>query len=177
MPPEPRFELNAPDSLIDNLGMPALSILTTLAILGIRSRYIAAGAVVLVVLLVLALVVARRSRKPRLELRELAAEDMARYTEEFAGIEREFVERPEQAAARARGVVEEAMRRRGFPDRIEPAQRIRDLAGHDRDAARALEAANTDLKGAGGDTERLRRVVQSYRAVLNWLIGRTEAVA
>jgi hypothetical protein len=94
-----------------------------------------------------------------------------RYVQEFEAIEREFVDHPEQAAARARGIAEEVMRRRGFPDRIEPRQRISDLGAHDRDAARALEAANTHLAGGNADTEKLRQVVQHYRTVVYRLTG------
>jgi hypothetical protein len=157
--------------------MSLLTLLTTAILFGIRNRYLLAGAVVVVVVVVVGVVMSRRGRGPRLQLRELSAEDSQRYADDFASIEREFVDRPEQSAARARGVVEEVMRRRGFPDRIEPGQRIKDLSGHDREAARSLEAANQDLTEAGGDTERLRRAVQGYRGVLQRLVGRAEAAA
>ncbi len=154
-----------------------MDMLTTLAILGIRTRYLAVIAVAAVVVIVAAGVRASRSRRPSFELRPMTSEDSQRYIDEFASIEREFIDRPEQAAARARGMVEEVMRRRGFPDRIEPAQRIRDLGGHDREGARALESANTDLRAAGNDTERLRRAVQEYRRVLYRLTGNAEISA
>jgi hypothetical protein len=157
--------------------MTLLPGLTTALILGFRNRYVLALAIIVVLVIAAGVVMSRRGRGPRLQLRDLSAQDSQRYADDFVAIERVFVDRPEQAAARARGVVEEVMRRRGFPDRIEPGQRIKDLAGHDREAARSLEAANLDLAEAGGDTERLRRAVQGYRGVLQRLVGRTEAAA
>ncbi|MEA2684145.1 MAG: hypothetical protein QOK05_2473 [Chloroflexota bacterium] len=152
-------------------GAGATTRLSIMAILGIQDRWWALLAVAIVVLVVLAVVMSRRSRGPKVELRDLANEDVERYQAEFESIEREFVDRPEQAAARARGLVEELVRRRGFPDRIEPAQRVKDIARHDREAARSLETAHDELKGAGNDTERLRRAVQHYRYVFYRLTG------
>ena len=151
--------------------MNLMTLLTTLLILGLRTRYVAIAVAAVVVVVVLLAVMARRGRGSRLELRELEPAAAQRYIEEFASIEREFVDHPDQAAARARGIAEEVMRRRGFPDRIEPKQRISDLGSHDRDAGRALEAANTHLAGAGNDTERLRQAVQHYRQVVYRLTG------
>jgi len=142
-----------------------------LLIFGLHSRYVLAAAAAVVVLVVLLVILVRRGRQPRLVLRDLTPADIDRYNANFAAAEREFVDHPAQSAARARGLVEEVMRRRGFPDRIEPAQRITDLARHDRAAATALESANTNLTSASGDTEKLRLVVQNYRTVLVRLTG------
>jgi hypothetical protein len=157
--------------------MSLLSLLVSLAILGLRTRYVVATAAVIVVLVIVAVIMSARSRRPRFDLRDLPSDDTQRYTADFESIEREFVDHPEQAAARARGLVEEVMRRRGFPDRIEPSQRIRDLGYHDREASRSLQAANADLRDAGKDTERLRRVVQHYRDVFYRLTGAAGAAA
>jgi hypothetical protein len=148
-----------------------LNLLAGLVILGIQDRYWAILAAIVLLLAVIAVVFSTRSRPPRFELRELAGEDVQRYLADFESIEREFVDHPEQAAARARGLVEELMRRLGFPDRIEPAQRIKDVGYHDREASRSLQTAHAELKGAGRDTERLRRSVQHYRYVFYRLTG------
>ena len=142
-----------------------------LLILGFHTRYVLAAVAVLVVLLLVAALAIRRGRKPGLVLRDLTPADTDRYLANFAAAEREFVDHPAQAAARARGLVEEVMRRRGFPDRIEPAQRIADIGRHDRTAAKALETANNNLAGGTNDTEKLRLVVQGYRTVLLRLTG------
>jgi hypothetical protein len=145
------------------------TLISPLAIAGIRNRDLIIGAVVLLALVVLLFIGSRR-RRPKLALHKLDAAEGQRYADEFAALEQEFVEKPEQAAARARGVCEEVMRRMGFPDRIDSQQRIRDLAGYDREAATALAAADKELRGSTDDTERLRRIVQEYRKVLNRLL-------
>lgn len=148
-----------------------MNLLTTLLIFGFHTRYVLIAVAVIVLLAFLVAALAGRKRRPAFELRELEEGAGERYVEEFAAIEREFVDHPEQAAARARGIAEEVMRRRGFPDRIEPRQRITDLGIHDKEAARSLQAANTNLSGAGADTEKLRQVVQHYRSVVYRLTG------
>jgi hypothetical protein len=145
------------------------TLLSPLLIAGIRDRYLIAGAVVLVALALL-LFLASRRRRPKLDLHKLEAAESQRYADEFAALEQDFVRQPEQSAARARGVCEEVMRRMGFPDRIDSQQRIRDLAGYDREAAAALDAADKELRGSTNDTERLRRIVQQYRKVVNRLL-------
>jgi hypothetical protein len=142
-----------------------------LAVFGIRYRYAVVALVVVLLVLLLGGLAARRGRGQKLRLRELSAADRQRYADDFAAVERDFVDHPAQAAARARGLVEELMRRRGFPDRIEPGQRAADLSRHDRAAAKALESANARLGAAGGDTERLRLAVQDYRTVVQRLGG------
>lgn len=136
-----------------------------------QQTYVVAAAILLVLVAGAVLLLLRRRRRPRLVLRELVSADVDRYLANFAAAEREFIDHPAQSAARARGLVEEVMRRRGFPDRIEPTQRITDLRAHDRTAASALEAANANLTNAAGDTEKLRQVVQNYRTVLVRLTG------
>ena len=149
------------------LTLPTL--MSPLLIAGIRDRYLIAGAVVLVALVIL-LVLASRRRRPKLDVHKLDTSESQRYADEFASLEQDFVQQPEQSAARARGVCEEVMRRMGFPDRIDAQQRVRDLGAYDREAATALEAVDRDLRGSTDDTERLRRIVQGYRKVLNRLL-------
>jgi hypothetical protein len=150
------------------LTLPTL--MSPLVIAGIRNRDLAiAGAVVLVALVIL-LFLARRRRTPRLALHKLDPAEGQRYADEFAALEQDFVRQPEQSAARARGICEEVMRRMGFPDRIDSEQRVRDLAGYDREASTSLAAANKELRGSTDDTERLRRIVQEYRKVVNRLL-------
>jgi hypothetical protein len=148
-----------------------LTLQTLMSLLaGVRNRDLAVIGVVVVVLILLLVMASRRRRGPKLEVRKLDSVESQRYVDEFAAIERDFVDHPDQAAARAKGMVEEVMRRMGFPDRIDAQQRIRDLAGHDRNAAASLTAADKDLRDGAGDTERLRRVLQSYRDVLHRLL-------
>jgi hypothetical protein len=142
----------------------------TSLLLGIRNQDLAVVAVVVVVLIVLLGLALQRRRGPKLDVRKLDPVEGRRYVDEFAAIERDFVDHPDRAGARAKGILEEVMRRMGFPDRFDGRQRIRDLARYDRDAAASLAAAEKDLLGGAGDAERLRRVLQSYRDVLHRLL-------
>ena len=110
-----------------------------------------------------------RRRRPALELRKLDAAEARRYVETFASAERDFEARPEVAIAQARGIVEEVLRRMGLPDRVDGAQKARDLAAHDRAAAAALETADRALH-QDADRESLRRALTSYREVLDHLL-------
>jgi hypothetical protein len=150
-------------------SLPLSTLVNPLVIAGIRDRYLIAGVVVLVALVLLLFLAARR-RRPKLDLHKLEQAESQRYADEFASLEQDFVRQPQQSAARARGVCEEVMRRMGFPDRIDGQQRVRDLVGYDREAAGALEAADKELRSSTDDTERLRRIVQQYRKVVNRLL-------
>jgi hypothetical protein len=141
--------------------------LTTLVLIG--------GAVLIVALVIVALT--RRKGTPTIEVQPLAEPDTARYLEHMEAVEREFVDNPQQAAARARGLVEEVMRRMGFPDRLEREQRFKDVSHHDTAAAKALQVADVELKKHPNDTEALRRVVQAYREVLRRLLHAEERAA
>ncbi len=136
-----------------------------LLVFGIRDRYLIALVVVVVVAALLLIV---RSRRPGLDIHELDATDVKRYAASFAAIEAEFQAQPQVAIGRARGMVDEVMRRMGFPDRVDAAQRGKDLAGHDRHAAKAYESAGRDLQAA--DSSALSRAMASYREVLDRLL-------
>jgi len=144
---------------------------TPLALAGFHTRFVlaAVAALALVVGAVVIFVRFVRRRRPALELRKLDAAAARRYVETFADVERDFEARPEVAAAQARGIVEEVLRRMGFPDRVDAAQKARDLAAHDRAAAAALEDADRALR-EDADRETLRRVLTSYREVLDHLL-------
>lgn len=147
--------------------MPGL--LTTaqpLLIFGIRDRYLIA---VVVVVVVAALLLVIRRRRPGLEIHELDAADVKRYQASFAAIEAEFQAQPQVAIGRARGMVDEVMRRMGFPDRVDASQRGKDLAGHDRRAAEAYDSAGRDLRAA--DNAAMSRALASYREVLDRLLN------
>jgi hypothetical protein len=128
-------------------------------------------AVLLLALVALAVLVIVRRRRPGLEVRRLDAATARRYLETFTGVEREFEARPEVAVAQARGIVEEVLRRMGFPDRVEAAQKARDLAAHDRRAGAALEVADRALRDGG--REPLLRALTGYREVLGRLLEDT----
>src|SRR5258708_30662889 len=99
---------------------------------GIRYRYLVS---LVVVLAIVALLVVYRSRRPAPDIRGLDAAEVQRYTAALVAIEGEFQAQPQVAIGRARRTVDEVMRRRGFPDRVDAARRGRDLARYARRAA------------------------------------------
>jgi hypothetical protein len=116
----------------------------------------------------LAYLVARiRRRRTQIRPNVLAEVDTSRYRammeEALLTLDRD----PQQAAAQARGIVEEAMRRRGFPDRIDAQQRVKDLRAFNRDAAAAYESAGASLATGGAA---LGDAVQRYREALEALL-------
>lgn len=125
--------------------------------------------VAIVVIAAIAFAVMRR-RRGGLSIQPLPTADAARYLQEMEGIERGFVDDPGQAAARARGIVDEVTRRMGFPDRLDAAQRAKDLSSHDREAGRMMATAGGHLQEHPDDTEKLRQAVQHYRDVLRRLV-------
>jgi glutamyl-tRNA reductase len=127
-----------------------------------------AGAALL--LLIIGVAVTRRTSTPQIDVKPLENGDSTRYLEHMDAVEREFVDNPQQAAARARGLVEEVMRRMNFPDRLDHSQRFKDLSRHDAAASKALQTADAELRKHPDDTESLRRVVQSYRDALRRLL-------
>jgi hypothetical protein len=127
------------------------------------------GAIVLVALVLVAAVLLARRRRPGLEIRKLNAAEAQRYLETLARLEGDFERAPEVAVAQARGLVEEVLRRMGFPDRVDAAQKARDLAAHDRVAAAALEAADRSLR-AGGGPGPLADALSRYRKALDHLL-------
>jgi beta-phosphoglucomutase-like phosphatase (HAD superfamily) len=132
----------------------------TVVLLGAALLALAVGTIALVVV---------SRRRPTLEIHHLDAADARRYQETFAAAERDFEARPQVAIAQARGIVEEVLRRMGFPDRVDASQKARDLAAHDPAAAAALEAADRALREGSG-AESLARALAGYRTALDRLI-------
>ena len=129
---------------------------------------VAAAIVALVV--ALAVLSVRRGR-PKFEVVSLPPADVDRYRRDFDAIQAEVADRAQQSAARARGLVEEVLRRMGFPDRVDSAQKARDVASYQPGLARVLDAADTEIRAAGTDQVRLERVVSLYRQALDSLLG------
>jgi len=97
----------------------------------------------------LAYLIARRRKQLAIELSTLSENDASRYRTMMDDAVQKLDVNPQQAAAQARGIVEEVMRRRGLRDRIDSAQRVRDLRSINRDAAGAFEAGNIQLAAGG----------------------------
>ena len=128
------------------------------------------AAVFVVVALVVVVLLLRR-RRPGLQIAALPRAEAERYRHDFDAIQAQAGNRATQSAARARGLVEEVLRRMGFPDRVDSAQKARDVAGYDRAVARLLTDADAEIRAAGTDRARLTRVVNLYRQALDGLLG------
>jgi hypothetical protein len=62
----------------------------------------------------------------------------------------------------------------GFPDRVDSAQKARDVGAYDREVAHVLAEADVAIRGAGTDPARLGVAVGLYRQALDRLLPRTE---
>jgi hypothetical protein len=118
---------------------------------------------------------ARAERVDQLHIRGLTSEESARYSRAWQELQTQFVDDPEDAVARADGLVEEAMQARGYP-MGEFEQRAADISVHHPvvvehyRAAHALADRSREGKAA---TEELRQAMVHYRALFQELTAST----
>jgi hypothetical protein len=114
----------------------------------------------------------REKRRSGFEVTPLGGADAARYHEEWAGIQRRFVDEPADAVQQADSLVVRMMRESGYPvdDFDHRADDISvdhpDVAQHYREAHAVAVA---QLNGTA-DTEQLRQAVTSYRELVDALL-------
>jgi hypothetical protein len=116
---------------------------------------------------------ARERRVKRFELRELSADQRARYVGEWSRIQALFVDEPERAVRDAHALLTAVMRDRGYPE-ADLEQRQRDLSVHYpqliepyREACAIAERRH----GPGAaSTEDMRRATICYRSLLDALL-------
>ena len=132
------------------------------------AQLLAITVLVLVVVVLLAVLLARR-RGGGLEIAQVSDTDANRYRADFVVIAAEAEERPQVAAGRARGTVEEVLRRMGFPDRVDSAQKAKDVAAYDRQVSKLLTEADAALDGSA-DPKVLVRAVELYGQALERLL-------
>lgn len=115
---------------------------------------------------------ARQKRHAQLNLRPLSVAARARYVEEWARLQEEFVDDPAAAVADADELVHSVLRDRGYAaDGFD--QQAADLSvehGHVVDHYRAAHRVS------GDDTEDLRQAFLNYRTVFRELVGTVETV-
>ncbi|MGR6974812.1 hypothetical protein ACU639_35305 [Streptomyces cynarae] len=114
----------------------------------------------------------REQRHDALDVRPLPTSIRDRYTREWATVQEEFVDRPEEAVHDADRLVTSLMHERGYPtEKFE--EQLRDLSvEHGRTlehyrAAHAIDELSTRHKA---DTEQLRNAMVHYRALLEDLL-------
>jgi hypothetical protein len=113
---------------------------------------------------------AREKRYSQLNLRPLAVDARARYTEQWAGIQERFVDEPADSLREADELVHAVMRERGYPtDGFE--QQAADLSvehgavvGNYRDAYRLRDRDDAS-------TEDMRQALVHYRTTFRSLVG------
>jgi hypothetical protein len=106
----------------------------------------------------------------------LPATDQARYREEWLGVQSGFVDRPESAVAEAHRLVQEVMRRCGYP-LADFEQSAADLSVDHPHVVENYRAANRIAQrgeGAPVSTEELREALVHYRALFEDLLGSEE---
>lgn len=115
---------------------------------------------------------AREKRRSQLEVTPLAEADAARYREEWAGIQRRFVDQPAEAVQQADRIVVQMMRDSGYPvDDFD--QRVDDISVDHPDVAqhyREAHAVAAAQASGDADTEQLRQAVTSYRQLVDALL-------
>lgn len=132
-------------------------------------------AVVLAVVVVLVAVTAvrRRRERPAFEVRPLPADRLQPYAARLDELERMFVTGPREALAQARQVVDEMLAGMGYPARLGPNDRVRDIAQVDRDRGRRYQAAvAVDERST---TEEMRRAMQHLLAMGRDLLAESES--
>jgi hypothetical protein len=111
-------------------------------------------------------------------LKALSAAERDRYGGEWRRIQAMFVDSPNEATLEADILLAKVMSARGYPENADFDQRLEDLSVDHADSVQNYrEAQETALRHARGDasTEDMRRSMIHYRALLDELMGPTEA--
>lgn len=116
--------------------------------------------VVIAVLLAIALAGRRSRRRAPFETHMFPANYVEPYTRRIEEIERMFVGQPREAVAAAKLLVDDMLTRMGYPVRMSPEERARDLRHMDRGRADRYGTAGSLKNDA--NTEEMRRALQHY---------------
>lgn len=115
----------------------------------------------------------REKRHARLKLRPLSDAERARFTEQWAIVQEQFVDRPGEAVAAAEQLIDAVMRERGYPD-DGFEQRAADLSVEHAGAVDYYRGGY-DIRNrheqAGVSTEELRQALTHYREVFVSVLG------
>jgi hypothetical protein len=114
----------------------------------------------------------REKHRSEFEVTPVSGQDAARYRQEWADIQKGFVDHPAEAVERADQLVVQLMRDSGYPvDDFE--HRVDDISvDHPEVAQHYREAHSVAVAQAAGatDTEQLRQAVTSYRQLVDALL-------
>ncbi len=115
---------------------------------------------VIAVLLGLAMVGVRSRRRAPFETRMFPANYIEPYARRIEEIERMFVDQPRGAVAAAKLLVDDMLTRQGYPVRMSPEERVRDLRHFGKERAGRYRTASALKDDA--TTEHMRRALQHY---------------
>jgi hypothetical protein len=117
---------------------------------------------------------ARRERRvSKLDIKPLDPAERARYAQEWATIQEQFVDAPQGAVAQAQNLVVAVMRERGYPT-DDQDQLMADLSVEHAaflDHYRAATAISEQAASGSPSTEDLRQAMIHYRALFKDLLG------
>lgn len=113
----------------------------------------------------------RVERRESFDIRDLDADERARYAERWRAIQRDFVDEPDHAVGRADELIQDVMRTRGYP--VEDfEQRAADLSVDHPAVVQHYRAGRNILDtNERVPTERLREAFVSFRALFEQLVG------
>jgi FtsZ-interacting cell division protein ZipA len=114
----------------------------------------------------------REARVRELDIRDLRPEERSRFGDEWAAIQRGFVDDPARSLHQADDLVVQIMRARGYPTEGDFDRRAEDLSVDHPDVVRHYREARAvhDARGEV-DTEKQRTAVTSYRSLVEALLG------
>ena len=114
----------------------------------------------------------REARVTRFKIVPLSREDSQRYRDKWTGVQAQFVDEPKVAVSEANFLIQEVMRKRGYPV-SDFEQSAADLSVEHPVVVEnyrvAYAVAERNKRGAA-DTEELRRAFVSYRALFEDLL-------
>jgi hypothetical protein len=121
----------------------------------------------------------RQRRVSELDIRPLDAAAQARYTENWAAVQEQFVDTPQEAVIAAQRLVMTVMNERGYPTEGSD-QVLADLSvehANTLDHYRAASEISQRATDGMASTEDLRQAMIHYRALFQDLLGTTPATA
>ncbi|QIS11377.1 hypothetical protein [Nocardia arthritidis] len=112
----------------------------------------------------------RERRHSQLELRELPAERKRHFADEWAGVQEQFIDNPDEAVHAADRLVTEVMAERGYPT-TDYDQQVADLSvEHGGVLDNYRNAHAIALRHDGASTEDMRTALVHYRALFAELL-------
>ncbi|MFD5026477.1 hypothetical protein [Streptomyces sp. NPDC058373] len=112
----------------------------------------------------------RVKRHGALKERPLPADSLARYEAEWAGVQRRFVDSPQQAMADAATLLARLAQERGYPGPEQYDEQVAALSVHHAHEVEGYRTVRLAARGGGG-TEELREALLAARSLYDVLTG------